>query len=141
MNNATKSNLQINLIKDRQPLYPKISSSPNLNKLKKIENGSSSNNLINRETAIDKSINKSDNYSSENNKVETQKRKSFSPMIGKFQRNKTVCLNNKKGKNRVKFKKNFVTTIVVESYKKYNVDMSFNDIEGNEGAKCRCLIF
>ena len=57
----------------------------------------------------------------------------------KLKRNKTVVLDTKK-KYRVKFKNDFVKIINVESYKKYNIDVSTNE-ENGETTKCRCLIF
>ena len=74
------------------------------------------------------------------NKIITENEKENMAKSQKLKRNKTVCLETKK-KFRVKFKNDFVQTIAVESYKKYNVDMSNNDGESGETTKCRCEIF
>ena len=58
----------------------------------------------------------------------------------KLQMNKAIGLKTK-NKFRVKFKNDFVHTIAVKSYKKYNVDMSYNEAESGERTKCRCRIF
>ena len=49
--------------------------------------------------------------------------------------------NSKKGK-RVSFSKNMVDTVIVESYKKYNVEMSYEESPSKqETIKCKCLIY
>jgi hypothetical protein len=45
-----------------------------------------------------------------------------------------------KGK-KVSFNKNLVDTVVVESYKKYNIDMSYDESSKPETTKCKCLVF
>jgi hypothetical protein len=55
--------------------------------------------------------------------------------------------NNKKSRTSVKnikkvsFSKNIVDTIIVESYKKYNLDMSYDESGKSDTIKCKCLIF
>jgi hypothetical protein len=40
------------------------------------------------------------------------------------------------------FKKKFAEVVIVESYKKYNVDLSYNDpVSQGETTRCRCQIF
>ncbi len=49
---------------------------------------------------------------------------------------------NKKFKKKVTFKeKNFLDIVTVESFKKYNVDMSFNEMEPHESIRCKCIIY
>jgi len=106
-----------------------------LKKTKKIETGTNSNNNLRvSEKSNNKSLSSSDIKGEFNKKKEIHKN-------NKLIRNKTVSLADSNRKIRVKFKKDFVTTIVVESYKKYNVDMSYNDTETGEKTKCRCVIF
>ena len=48
---------------------------------------------------------------------------------------------NKKGK-RVSFNKNIADTVIVESYKRFNLEMSYDETGGKaETIKCKCLIF
>jgi hypothetical protein len=48
----------------------------------------------------------------------------------------------KKGKKkRVTFNKNYLDIVNVESYKRFNVDVSINGQEQNEIVRCRCSIF
>lgn len=48
----------------------------------------------------------------------------------------------KKGKKkRVTFSKNYLDVVYMESYKRYNVDVSTNGQEQNEIVRCRCSIF
>jgi hypothetical protein len=50
--------------------------------------------------------------------------------------------NSKKSLKNVTFKdKNFLDVVNVESYKKYNVDMSYNEPEHEETTRCKCLIY
>lgn len=106
-------------------------------KKKKTDNADTSNTKLGHS---DKSTNKS--LSSSDVKAEMQIKKEITKSPNnKLTRNKTVAVGEANKKNRVKFKKDFVSTVVVESYKKYNVDMSYNDTETNESTKCRCLIF
>jgi len=104
-------------------------------KKKKNETADTSNNRLG---VSDKSTNKS--LSSSDIKGDINLKKEI-PKNNKLMRNKTVSLADSKKKARVKFKKEFVSIVVVESYKKYNVDMSYNDSESNETTKCRCLVF
>jgi hypothetical protein len=46
----------------------------------------------------------------------------------------------KKGK-RVSFNKTLVDTVIVESFKKYNIDMSYEDSGKSDTIKCKCLIY
>ena len=48
-----------------------------------------------------------------------------------------------KGERRKKavFRKNFLDVVYVESYKKYNVDMSTDQQEENQIVRCKCVIF
>jgi hypothetical protein len=49
---------------------------------------------------------------------------------------------NRKGKKRrVVFSKNWLDVVHVESYKKYNIDVSTNEPETNNIVRCKCLIF
>lgn len=96
------------------------------------------NNSNNRLGVTDKSTNKS--MSSSDIKTEIQAKKN-NVSNQKLMRNKTVSLMDSNKKSKVKFKKDFVQIIQVESYKKYNVDMSYNEGETNESTKCRCIIF
>lgn len=89
--------------------------------------------------STDKSTSKS--MSSSDIKREPKNKKESNANNQKLMRNKTVSLLDSNKKTRVKFKKDFVQTIQVESYKKYNVDMSYNDSESTETTKCRCSIF
>ena len=64
------------------------------------------------------------------------KQLSFSPqnIVGKSSQ-------NKKNKKRLTFRKKFVDAIRVESYKKYNLDLSYNEPGySDESSKCRCQI-
>ena len=48
----------------------------------------------------------------------------------------------KKGNQKVKFKKNFVQIVPVESWKKYNLEHSNSEpFEKDDKVHCRCLIF
>ncbi len=56
--------------------------------------------------------------------------------------NKSNSNSHKKPKKRVVWKsQKFVDMVDVESYRKYNVDMSYNEPEQQETTRCRCLIF
>jgi len=105
-------------------------------KKNKAENSDTSNTKLgNTDKSTNKSLSTSDVKGDNKIKKETLK----SP--NKLTLNKTVALSESNKKNRVKFEKNFVHVVAVESYKKYNMDMSYNDAEQNESTKCRCLIF
>jgi hypothetical protein len=69
-----------------------------------------------------------------------KKRMSSPSNSTKKARSKSNLTVNKKQKRRVAFEKNFVNITYVESYKKYNVDMSYNDPEPQETTRCRCII-
>lgn len=86
-----------------------------------------------------------DNSNPENVSRE-KKNRSRSPSVSskKMRNNKSNNLaeKNKKMKKRVNFReKNFLEVVIVESYKKYNVDMSYNEPDSEETTRCRCLIF
>jgi hypothetical protein len=60
---------------------------------------------------------------------------------GAIKRGSKSSAVTKKGK-RVCFSKILVDTVIVESYKKYNMDMSYEDSNNKqETIKCKCLIF
>jgi hypothetical protein len=82
---------------------------------------------IKSEKSLNKSVNKSQSQSN-------------SP---KLKRNKSIIIETKdvKKKLRVKFKNDFVHMVAVESYKKFNIDVSTNEGDNRESTKCRCLIF
>jgi hypothetical protein len=105
-------------------------------KKNKAENSDISNTKLGNS---DKSTNKS--LSTSDVKGDNQIKKETLKSPNRLTVNKKVALSESNKKNRVKFKKNFVDMVVVESYKKYNMDMSYNDAEPNESTKCRCLIF
>ena len=44
-------------------------------------------------------------------------------------------------KKKAVFRKNFLDVVYVESYKKYNLDMSADQPEENQIVRCKCLIF
>jgi len=102
---------------------------------RKSDSGDISNNKLG---VSDKSTNKS--LSSSNIKGDPKLNREI-PKNNKLMRNKTVSLADSKKKVRVKFKRDFISTVEVESYKRFNVDMSNNESETNESTKCRCLIF
>jgi hypothetical protein len=78
----------------------------------------------------------------------TDKKGIGSPKIS-IKRNKTRATggigpsgSSKKSIKNVSFKdKNFLDVVNVESYKKYNVDMSYNEPEHEDTTRCKCLIF
>jgi hypothetical protein len=124
---------KINKIKNEEssPLKPKRddrSRSPSLS-IKENKSENKSEKKIKSEKS-EKSLNKSVNKSQISN----------SP---KLIRKKTVIVDVKdaKKKLRVKFKNDFVQIVAVESYKKYNIDVSTNEGDYRESTKCRCLIF
>jgi len=88
--------------------------------------------------ATDKSVSKS--LSTRDLKGEIQMKKDFQKN-SKIIRNKTLSLADSNKKARVKFKRDFISTVEVESYKKYNEDMSNSESEAHETTKCRCLVF
>jgi hypothetical protein len=72
---------------------------------------------------------------SKNNNVNTT-----SP--NKRNRSKIDIADSNKIKKKVTFKeKNFLEIVSVESFKKYNVEMSYNEGEGNETTRCKCIIY
>ncbi len=50
-------------------------------------------------------------------------------------------VSKKTKKRRVMFNKNYLDVVYVESYKRYNIDVSSNGPEQNENVRCRCSIF
>lgn len=67
--------------------------------------------------------------------------KSSSPSGNKRNRSK-VDIDSNKIKKKVTFKeKNFLDIVSVESFKKYNVEMSYNENESNETTRCKCIIY
>jgi hypothetical protein len=97
------------------PLHPKSNSSPTtLNKIKQ----SGQNNSSTTDSSKDK-------------------KKNLSPIP----RNGKPLDKNRKVK-KLTFRKKFVDHVIVESYKKYNIDLSYTDPEINgEKTRCRCQIF
>jgi hypothetical protein len=68
-----------------------------------------------------------------------RERKKSKPTLN---RSKTKSESNKKSRKKVTFKeRNFLDIVNVESYKKYNANMSFNEPGSEETTRCRCLIF
>ena len=66
------------------------------------------------------------------------------------ERGKSVSIPKRHGKSldkggnykKVAFKKKFLDIVYVESYKKYNIDLSYGDpVNSSESTRCRCLIF
>lgn len=98
----------------------------------------SANKLGTTEKSTNKTINTSDIRDHSPVRKNKDKDKDKLP---KLNRNKTISVSTIKKKIGVKFKKDFIQTVSVESYKKYNIDMSTNDQESHETTKCRCLIF
>jgi hypothetical protein len=58
----------------------------------------------------------------------------------KFQ-NKPNQAQKRPKRRRVQFNKNYLDVVYVESYKKYNIDVSMNGQEQSDIVRCRCLIF
>jgi hypothetical protein len=55
--------------------------------------------------------------------------------------NKTNMVPKKPKKRRVQFSRNYLDVVYVESYKKYNIDVSMNGQDQGDIIRCRCLIF
>jgi len=55
--------------------------------------------------------------------------------------NKPNQVNKRSKRRRVQFNKNYLDVVYVESYKKYNIDVSLNGQEQNDIVRCRCIIF
>jgi len=55
--------------------------------------------------------------------------------------NKPNQVNKRSKRRRVQFNKNYLDVVYVESYKKYNIDVSLNGQEQNDIVRCRCCIF
>jgi len=88
------------------------------------------------------------NSNSKNKSNKNRSSKSKSPNKNIVKENsfieKVEKINLSKKKLRVKFKKNLIEIIPIESFKKYNYEMNFeeNGIERSGKTKsCRCLIF
>jgi len=98
------------------PLYPKSNSSHNtLNKIK--------HSAQNNSSTIDSS---------------RDKKKNMSPIP---HNGKSSVDKNRKLK-KLTFRKKFVDLVMVESYKKYNIDLSYGDpVIIGEKTRCRCQIF
>lgn len=75
----------------------------------------------------------------------TPSRRSKSPSVSSKTikgKSNNLIKANKRMKKKVNFKENnFLDIVLVESYKKYNVDMSYNESEKGETTRCRCSIF
>jgi len=72
---------------------------------------------------------------SKNNNIKTS-----SP--NKRNRSNIDMADSNKIKKKVTFKeKNFLEIVSVESFKKYNVEMSYNENESNETTRCKCIIY
>ncbi len=136
MINANNSN-SIQITPTKTKLSNSVIESSLTKKKKKTENDTSNTRL----GQSDKSTSKSLSTSDVNAEMQIKKEIPKSPKNNKITRNKTVALGESNNKNSVKFKKDFVNTVVVESFKKYNVDMSYNEAEPDESTKCRCFIF
>ena len=93
-------------------------------------------------------INSTDNLSCDFDSTSPNSPKKTTPT------NKKICYSGKNMKNsnfspkndlkekKVKFKKNFLQVINVESWKKYNLDNSNSEpVKKGEKIHCRCLIF
>ena len=105
---------------------------------------------ISQAKTIDKTDNKSPSRGEDRksgvNLSEDKRNLSVSPNTsGKRMRGKSgiaVGGSGKKSTKSVVFKdKNFLDIVNVESYKKYNVDMSYNEPEHEETTRCKCFIY
>ena len=136
INNDNSSTGQLPSLGKRPISLNELESSSVLRR-KKTETGENSTTKLglttDKSTSNNKTLNSSENRESKSKKKEKESQKLI--------RNKTMNLPQQKKKSGVKFKKDFIQTINVESYKKYNMDMSNNESESNQSVKCRCEIF
>jgi hypothetical protein len=130
MNN--ESQMSSNKVRNSQVLEGSPGKTSDINKKRKSEFSDISNV---RTQVNDKSMQGGETPESRN--IDRQKAKTT------LNRSKTsIQKEQKKSKRRVTFReKQFLDIVNVESYKKYNMDMSYCEPDHEEPTRCRCLVF
>ena len=54
--------------------------------------------------------------------------------------NSTDTPSKRKYKKKVSFEKNMIEYINIESFKKYNIDISVNEMPKKDNTKCHCIV-